>query len=105
MCVSGSAPLLLDIKQKFEALTAATGGRLRHVGSAHRTHVNPIQGLNNEAIGVPIPDVEARIISLDDEVTPLPQGEIGELVVRGPEVMFGYHAIRPAPERAAQGSQ
>ncbi len=49
-------------------------------------------GLNKEgSIGMPLPDVEARIISLDDEVTPLPQGEIGELVVRGPEVMFGYH--------------
>ncbi len=41
---------------------------------------------------MPIPDVEARIISLDDEVTPLGMGEIGELVVRGPQVMFGYHA-------------
>jgi long-chain acyl-CoA synthetase len=92
-CISGSAPLLLDIKQKFEALT---GGKLvEGFGMSEAptaTHCNPIQGLNKEgSIGVPMPDVEARIISLDDEVTPLPQGEIGELVVRGPQVMFGYH--------------
>jgi long-chain acyl-CoA synthetase len=93
VCVSGSAPLLLDIKQKFEALS---GGKLvEGFGMSEAptmTHVNPIHGLNKDgSIGVPVPDVEARIISLDDEVTVLPQGEIGELVVRGPEVMFGYH--------------
>jgi long-chain acyl-CoA synthetase len=92
-CISGSAPLLLDIKQKFESLT---GGKLvEGFGMSEAptaTHCNPIHGLNKEgSIGVPMPDVEARIISLDDEVTPLPQGEIGELVVRGPQVMFGYH--------------
>ena len=94
VCVSGSAPLLLDIKQKFEALS---GGKVvEGFGMSETptmTHVNPIHGLNKDgSIGVPVPDVEARIISLDDEVTVLPQGEIGELVVRGPEVMFGYHA-------------
>ncbi len=92
-CISGSAPLLLDIKQKFEALT---GGKLvEGFGMSEAptaSHCNPIQGLNKEgSIGVPLPDVEARIISLDDEVTVLPQGEIGELVVRAPQVMFGYH--------------
>jgi long-chain acyl-CoA synthetase len=92
-CISGSAPLLVDIKQKFEALT---GGHLvEGFGMSEAptaTHCNPILGLNKEgSIGIPMPDVEVRIISLDDEVTPLPQGEIGELVVRGPEVMFGYH--------------
>jgi long-chain acyl-CoA synthetase len=92
-CISGSAPLLLDIKQKFEALThgkLVEGFGMSEAPTA--THCNPIQGVNKEgSIGVPFPDVEARIISLDDEVTQLSQGEIGELVVRGPQVMFGYH--------------
>ncbi len=92
-CISGSAPLLLDIKQKFEALThgkLVEGFGMSEAPTA--THCNPIQGLNKEgSIGLPFPDVEARIISLDDEVTVLAQGEIGELVVRGPEVMYGYH--------------
>ncbi len=92
-CISGSAPLLLDIKQKFEALThgkLVEGFGMSEAPTA--SHCNPIQGLNKEgSIGVPFPDVETRIISLDDEVTVLPQGEIGELVVRAPQVMFGYH--------------
>ena len=93
-CISGSAPLLLDIKQKFETLThghLVEGFGMSEAPTA--THCNPMLGLNKDgSIGLPMPDVEARIISLDDEVTPLPQGEIGELVVRGPQVMFGYHA-------------
>ena len=40
---------------------------------------------------MPLPEVEARIISLDDEVTVLPTGEIGELVIKGPQVFKGYH--------------
>jgi long-chain acyl-CoA synthetase len=92
-CVSGSAPLLLTVKRQFEAIT---GGRLiEGYGMSEAptsTHSNPLRGINKEgSIGVPFPDVEARIISLKDEVTELPQGESGELVVRGPQVMYGYH--------------
>ncbi len=43
------------------------------------------------SIGLPLPDVEARIFSLDDETSPLKPGEIGELVVRGPQVFHGYY--------------
>ncbi len=91
-CISGSAPLLLEIKNKFESIT---GGKLvEGFGMSEAptaTHCNPLQGLNKEgSIGVPFPDVECRIVSLDDEVTVLPTGEIGELCLRGPQVMYGY---------------
>ncbi len=43
------------------------------------------------SIGLPLPDVDCQIISLDDGETPLPMGEIGELVLRSPQVMKGYH--------------
>jgi long-chain acyl-CoA synthetase len=43
------------------------------------------------SIGLPLPDVDCRIVSLDDGVTVLPPGEIGELAISGPQVMKGYH--------------
>jgi long-chain acyl-CoA synthetase len=56
------------------------------------THCNPLYGKNPPgSIGLPLPDMDARIISLDDETTVLPPGEVGELVVKGPIVMRGYH--------------
>lgn len=92
-CISGSAPLLLDIKNKFEAIT---GGKLvEGFGMSEAptaSHCNPLQGLNKEgSIGLPFPDMECRIVSLDDETTVLGVGEIGELCLRGPQVMLGYH--------------
>jgi long-chain acyl-CoA synthetase len=93
VCISGSAPLLRETKEKFEALTGGTvfeGYGLSEAPTA--THCNPLKGENRTgSIGLPLPDVDARIISLDDGVTVLPQGEIGELVLKGPQVMKGYH--------------
>lgn len=92
-CISGSAPLLRETKEKFEALTGGVvfeGYGLSEAPTA--THCNPLQGENRAgSIGLPLPDVDARIISLDDEVTVMPVGEIGELVIKGPEVFKGYH--------------
>jgi long-chain acyl-CoA synthetase len=92
-CISGSAPLMRETKEKFEALT---GGKLvEGYGMSETptaTHCNPLFGKNPPgSIGLPLPDVDCRIISLDDEVTVMPVGEIGELVVKGPNVMKGYH--------------
>lgn len=92
-CISGSAPLLRETKEKFEALTGGKlveGYGLSEAPTA--THCNPLMGDNPPgSIGLPFPDVDCRIISLDDEVTVLPPDEIGELVIKGPQVMKGYH--------------
>jgi long-chain acyl-CoA synthetase len=92
-CISGSAPLMRETKDKFEALTGGKlfeGYGLSEAPTA--THCNPMFGENPPgSIGLPLPDVVCRIISLDDEVTVLPTGEIGELVIQGPQVMKGYH--------------
>jgi long-chain acyl-CoA synthetase len=91
-CISGSAPLMRETKVTFEKLTGGKlveGYGLSEAPTA--THCNPLFGTSKEgSIGVPLPDVDARIISLDDEKTPLGVGEIGELVVKGPQVMRGY---------------
>ncbi|MBN2549820.1 MAG: long-chain fatty acid--CoA ligase [Anaerolineales bacterium] len=92
-CISGSAPLMRETKERFEELT---GGKLvEGFGMSEAptaSHCNPLYGKNPPgSIGVPMSDMDCRIISLDDEVTVLPVGEIGELVMRGPNVMRGYH--------------
>ena len=92
-CISGSAPLMRETKEKFEALTGGVvfeGYGLSEAPTA--THCNPLLGENRTgSIGLPLPDVDCRIVSLDDGVTVLATGEIGELVVKGPQVMKGYH--------------
>jgi long-chain acyl-CoA synthetase len=92
-CISGSAPLLRETKEKFEALTGGVvfeGFGLSEAPTA--THCNPLLGRNKTgSIGMPLPDVECKIISLDDDTTEVAVGEVGELVLRGPQVMKGYH--------------
>jgi long-chain acyl-CoA synthetase len=92
-CISGSAPLMRDTKEDFEALTGGKvfeGYGLSEAPTA--SHCNPLIGENRTgSIGLPLPDVDCRIVSLDDETTDLQSGEIGELVLKGPMVMKGYH--------------
>lgn len=92
-CISGSAPLAPETKRRFEELTGGTvmeGFGMSEAPTA--THCNPLRGNNKVgSIGMPMPDVECRIVSLDDGVTDMPPGEPGELVIRGPVMMTGYH--------------
>lgn len=92
-CISGSAPLLRETKEQFEKLTGGKvfeGYGLSEAPTA--THCNPLNGINKTgSIGMPLPDVEVKIISLDDGETELGQGEVGEIVIHGPQVMKGYH--------------
>jgi long-chain acyl-CoA synthetase len=92
-CISGSAPLMRETKEQFEALT---GGKLVEgyglTETLVATHCNPIFGENRTgSIGLPFPGNDCRIVSLDDEVTVLAAEQVGELVIRGPSVMRGYH--------------
>ncbi|MFN3308257.1 MAG: long-chain-fatty-acid--CoA ligase [Anaerolineales bacterium] len=93
-CISGSAPLMRETKVRFEQLTGGKlveGYGLSEAPTA--THCNPLYATDSPvgSIGLPLPDVDCKIISLDDEVTELPPGEIGELVIKGPQVFKGYH--------------
>ena len=92
-CISGSAPLLRETKERFEKLTGGKvfeGYGLSEAPTA--THCNPLLGVNKTgSIGMPLPDVDCKVISLDDGETEMPMGEIGELVVNSPQVMKGYH--------------
>jgi long-chain acyl-CoA synthetase len=90
-CISGSAPLPLEVQQQFERLT---GGRLVEGYGLSEcspvTHANPIWGVRKTgSIGLPWPDTDCRIVDPDsgEEVS---NGQIGELLIRGPQVMKGY---------------
>ena len=54
------------------------------------THVNPPQRARLGSIGVPLPDTDARVVDPDDRTKELAVGEVGELALRGPQVMQGY---------------
>ncbi|NLM17042.1 MAG: long-chain fatty acid--CoA ligase [Candidatus Riflebacteria bacterium] len=90
---SGSAPLVVSQKKIFEEVTGAKiseGYGLSEASPA--THFSPIYGLDKPgSIGLPLPMTEAKIVDLDDRTKELPQGEEGELCVKGPQVMSGYY--------------
>lgn len=97
VCISGAGPLPAAVQERFEAVTGARlveGYGLTEASPV--THVNPITeapGLlprRKGSIGVPLPDTEARVVDMETGERELPPGEIGELVVRGPQVMRGY---------------
>jgi long-chain acyl-CoA synthetase len=91
-CISGSAPLPPVTKRRFEELTGGTlveGYGMSETPTA--IIINTLVGENRVgSIGLPISDVEARIVSLDDGETDMPVGEVGELVLTGPQLMLGY---------------
>ncbi|MEO6294757.1 MAG: long-chain fatty acid--CoA ligase [Candidatus Limnocylindria bacterium] len=90
-CISGAAPLAPEVQRDFEAVT---GGRVVEgyglTEASPVTHCNPVHGeRRNGTIGLPFPSTDARVA--DPETgAPVPVGEVGELLVRGPQVMAGY---------------
>ncbi len=90
-CISGAAPLAPEVQRAFEEVT---GGRVVEgyglTEASPVTHCNPVHGeRRNGTIGLPFPSTDARVVDRETG-TPLPTGEVGELEVRGPQVMAGY---------------
>ncbi|MCF6277549.1 MAG: alpha/beta fold hydrolase [Anaerolineales bacterium] len=90
-CISGAAPLPVEVQEAFQKLTR---GRLVEgyglTETSPVTHANPLQGENKTgSIGIPIPNTDAKIVDLvtGEDLSP---GQIGELIVKGPQVMKGY---------------
>ena len=93
-CISGAAPLPVEVQKKFEQLT---GGRLVEgyglTETSPVTHVNPLDDPKKNrpgSIGVPVPDTDARIVDLETGTKDLKPNDVGELAIKGPQVMQGY---------------
>ena len=102
-CISGAAPLPVEVQEEFEKLTRGRlveGYGLTEAGPV--THANPLNGLRKVGtIGIPFPSTEAKIVDLATGED-LPPGHIGELVVRGPQVMLGYWGLGDETGRTLQ---
>jgi len=90
ICLSGAAPLPVEVAKRFEEITGARlieGYGLSEASPV--THSNPVLGpVKKGSIGMPFPSVDAKVV--DEEGKEVPLGEVGELVVKGPNVMKGY---------------
>lgn len=93
-CTSGSAPLPLEVAQKFLEVTHGEGNLVEGYGLSEAspvTHCNPLDRPTLAgSIGLPLPDTDYVIMDLETGDREIPVGEIGELCVRGPQVMKGY---------------
>jgi len=91
LCVSGGAPLPLEVKQRFEELSGCTLVEGYGLTECPVIACNPIGSPGKRgSIGLPLPGTSVEVISLDDGRTVLGPGQSGELCVRGPQVMAGY---------------
>ncbi|MES2158362.1 MAG: long-chain fatty acid--CoA ligase [Pseudomonadota bacterium] len=91
-CISGGAPLALELRQRFEA---ATGAKLIEGYGLTETSpivcVNPYEGLNKTGtVGQPVPGTRVKLVDREDPTKPPPPGEPGELLFAGPQIMKGY---------------
>ena len=92
-CISGGAPLPVAVADRFREVT---GGAevVEGYGLTETSPVavaNPFNGVRKPGhIGIPVPDTECKIVSLDEPDREVAQGESGELCLRGPQVMLGY---------------
>jgi long-chain acyl-CoA synthetase len=92
-CMSGGSALPPAVRHKFMELTG--GNLVEGYGLSETspvTHVNPLSGgtVKDGSIGPPFSETDAKIVDIENRYKVLPVGEVGELAVKGPQVMKGY---------------
>jgi long-chain acyl-CoA synthetase len=92
LCFSGASALLSETRRQFESLT---GGRILEGYSLTEGMMactaNPVLGATKiGSIGMPLPDVDVQIVDADQPSTALDQGQVGEVIMRAPQLMTGY---------------
>jgi long-chain acyl-CoA synthetase len=92
LCICGASALLAETRRQFEQQTGAVmleGYSLTEAMMA--CCLNPVHGKSKiGSIGLPVSDVDARIVDVEDATKPMPTGEVGELILRAPQLMLEY---------------
>ena len=98
---SGAAPLAADTIRDLKALTGADMCEVYGLTeNAPIATVTPWGGtIKPGTVGCPVPDTDIRIMDLEKGETEMPQGETGEIAIKGPQVMKGYYK---KPEETAR---
>jgi long-chain acyl-CoA synthetase len=103
--ISGASAMDKTVRQRFESFGAqqiVEGYGLTEASPV--THVTPLDERDHTGtVGLPLPDTEARIMDQATGLEELPTGTVGELVVRGPQVMKGYFQNPEETARALRG--
>jgi long-chain acyl-CoA synthetase len=88
---NGAAPIVPETAREFEKLTGikvTQGYGLSETSPT--THTNPLNRVKLESVGPPLPDTLQKIVDVETGTKELPPGEVGEIAIRGPQVMLGY---------------
>ncbi len=105
--VSAAAPLPPEVQKRFEAIT---GAKMVEAYGLTETSpaatMDPIDQPRAHSLGVPLPDTDVKIVDLETGERELPVGEVGEIIIKGPQVMNGYwklptetaNALRVGPD-------
>jgi len=106
-CISGGAPLPLEVKQQFEQHTGCV--LIEGYGLSEASPVACITPIGGDyragSVGLPVPGTVVEIVSLDDDETVLPPGQRGQVCIRGPQVMKGYWNRPGETEQVLRGGR
>jgi len=92
--VSAAAPLPPEVQQRFQEIT---GGKMIEAYGLTETGpaatMDPIDRPKDNSVGIPLPDTDVKIVDADTGEEELSAGEIGEIIIKGPQVMKGYYKM------------
>jgi len=105
--VSAAAPLPPEVQERFQEIT---GGKMVEAYGLTETGpaatMDPLDHPKDHSVGIPLPDTDVKIVDADTGEEELPTGDIGEIIIKGPQVMKGYYnmptetanALRDGPD-------
>lgn len=101
-CICGGAVMPVEIKRRFETVTKSTIMEGYGLSEASPTVTcNPLGGLSKPgSVGIPYPDTECKIVDAESGLVECEPGQVGELIVRGPQVMKGYWNLPEKQQKA-----